>query len=110
MTSKVIQGHIRPLLDKLSLSYIFVHGHILMTIFINANITKTQFFLKKISYDLKGYSMLWRGFIIFFCSPSDLTTTLKYTFMNNFCPCFHNNLLCLVAKYHKISSVLKGRS
>ena len=43
MTSKVIEGHIRPLLFQET----FVYGLILM----NANILKTQFF-HKIIYDL----------------------------------------------------------
>jgi hypothetical protein len=56
MTSKVIQGHVRPLLSQNQFSA-FVFGPILMKILMNANIMKTQFFHKLYIYDMKFYVM-----------------------------------------------------
>ena len=46
MTSKVIKGHIRPLLCQ-SHSSTFVKGPIFKKICLNANIMNTQFFIKR---------------------------------------------------------------
>ena len=50
-TSKVIQGHIRPLLCQ-NFTSKFINGSILIKICVNANIMKRQFFHEFI-YDLK---------------------------------------------------------
>ena len=78
MTSKVIEGHIRPLLCE-NHSGTFVYGPIFMKICINANIMKTQFFHKCYYYVMEKCCT---------SKPSDLTTTLTYVLMDNFCPCF----------------------
>ena len=92
MTSKVIQGHIRPLLYQ-NPSSAFVYGTILMKIFMNAIIMKTQFFYK-IIYDLKCQFYVIEKFCDFFTlTSSDLIKTLNNVLMDNFCPC----LLCFDA-------------
>ena len=70
MTSKVIQGHIRPLLCQ-NRSSTFVYGPILMKIGMNANIMKTQFF-HEIIYDLKYHVYDMEKFCDFF-TLTDLT-------------------------------------
>ena len=80
MTSKVIQGHIRPLLSQ-NYSSTFVYGPILMKLFMNANIMKTQ-------YNLKCSTFIMEFCIFLNVRLSDLITTLTYILMDNFCPCF----------------------
>ena len=58
MTSKVIQGHMRPLLCQNNSSQ-FVYGPILKKNGMNANIMKIQFFINYITF------MLLRSFVIF---------------------------------------------
>ena len=79
MTSKIIQGHKRPLCPNHSST--FVYGPILMKICMNANIMKTQYMTCYVTF------MLWRSFF-FTLRPSDLITTLTYVLKDNFCPCF----------------------
>ena len=86
MTSK-IQGHITPLLCQ-NLHRIFVCGPMLIKICMNANIIKTQFFIK--------LNMIWNvsfcyGEVLWFfvtLRPSNLITTLTYVLMDNLCPCY----------------------
>ena len=80
MTSKVIQGHMRPLLCQ-NHSSTFVYEPILIEICMNVSIIKTHFFLL-----INVTFMLWRSFTL---RPSDLITTLTYVLMDNFCPCFN---------------------
>ena len=94
MTSKVIQGHIRPLLCQ-NHSSTFVYGPILIKICMNANIKKTHFFLKY--YDLKCHFYVMEKFCIFLTlRPFDLITSLTYVLMDNFCPCFSKTFVCLI--------------
>ena len=84
MTTKVIQGHMRPLLCQNHFSR-FVYGPILMKICIKANIMKTYFF-HQIIYDLKCHFYFIAKFCDFFTlRPYDLITTLSYVLMENFC-------------------------
>ena len=75
MTSKVIQGHIRPHLCQ-NHSSPFIYGPILK-ICMNANIMKTHYFHKlyNITYVIEK-----------FCD-SDLISILTYVLMENFFPC-----------------------
>ena len=73
MTSKVIQGHIRPLLSR-NHSSLFVYGPILMKICMNADIMKIQYF-HKIIKDLKYNFYVMKKILDFFTfRPFDLIT------------------------------------
>ena len=96
MTSKVIQGHIRPLLCQ-NLFTTFFYGLILIKKFMNANIMKTQFFFYKIIYDLK-----YHFYVIYFFTLriSNQITNLTYVLMDNFCPCLICNQAALRNQAH----------
>ena len=67
MTSKVIKGHVRPLLCQ-NPSSTFVYGPILLKIYLNVNIMKTQFFIK--SYITWNVTLkLWITFVFFCFEP-----------------------------------------
>ena len=85
MTSKVIHGHIRPLLCQ-NHSSTFISEPILIKIYMDANIMKTPFFINLYIYGLKCHFMTWSIFAFFFTlRPSDLIATVNYVLMNNFC-------------------------
>ena len=87
MISKVIHGHIRPLICQ-NLSSLFVYGQIVIKICMNANIMETQFF-HEIIYDLKyNFYIMEKFYDSFTLRPCDLITTLSSVFMDNFCPGF----------------------
>ena len=61
---QVIQGHLRPLLCQNDFRS-FVYGPFLMRIYMNANIMRTQFFIKfYLTWNV--IFKLWRSFVIFY--------------------------------------------
>ena len=77
MNSKVIQGHIRPLLYQ-NHSSTFVYRPILMKIGMNANIMKTDFFHKC------HFNVMEKLCDFFTLRSSNLITNLTYVLMDNF--------------------------
>jgi hypothetical protein len=78
MTSKVIQGHKRPILCE-NHSSTFVYGPILMKFCMNTNIMKTQYMTSNITF------ILWRSYAIFFTlRPFVLIKALTYFLWTTF--------------------------
>ena len=80
----------------------FVYGPILMKIYMNANITKTQFF-HKIIYGLNFHFYVMKKFVIFFTlAHFDLITTLNYVLRTTYVLVFYlfkrsKPLICILS-------------
>ena len=109
MTSKVNQGHMRPLLGT------FVYGLILMKMCMNGNIIKTQFFHKynfwsNYNLDLRSYGQLLSLFKEYISTYITLimnylvSTGIKFDCLarrvQRFIPSLHSNSIIFNLKYN----------